>query len=147
MFCAMMVAAIAVMRLFPETPTARFLHRWLAEKPAAWLARIERKHVIFLVLAALLVVVLRDAVPMVAGASDLALFAMWDASVYLDVVMAAWTIAALARGRSGWALVRLRLDRLVTRRRPRAARPRARRTRAVRPVANDDDGDGLVLAA
>ncbi|MDB5710907.1 MAG: putative rane protein [Sphingomonas bacterium] len=147
MFMALMLAAIAVTRLFPDTGTGRFLHRWLAEKPAAWLATIERKHVIFLALAALLVVVLREAVPMVAGAGDLALFAMWDASVYLDVVMAAWTIAALARGRSGWAVVRHRLGQLVARRRPRAARPRARRTRAVRPVANDDDGDGWALAA
>jgi hypothetical protein len=147
MFCAMMVAAIVVMRLFPETPTARFLHRWLAEKPAAWLARIERKHVIFLVLAALLVVVLRDAVPMVAGASDLALFAMWDASVYLDVVMAAWTIAALARGRSGWAVVRHRIARSVARRRVRAPRPRSRRSKPMRPTANEDDGDGIALAA
>lgn len=147
MFVALMLAAIAVTRLFPETATGRFLHCWLAEKPAAWLATIERKHVIFLVLAALLVVVLREAVPMVAGAGDLALFAMWDASVYLDVVMAAWTIAAVARGRSGWAAVRHRLSRVVTRRHPRPARSRARRTRAVRPVANDDDGDGLALAA
>jgi hypothetical protein len=141
MFVALMVLAIAVTRLFPETPTGRFLHRWLAEKPAAWLARIERRHVIFLVLAALLVVVLREAVPMVAGASDLALFAMWDASVYLDVVMAAWTIAALARGRSGWAVVRLKLGAVLGQRGRTGARRRARRSRPqMRPPSNDDEG-------
>ena len=146
MFTALMVLAIAVTRLFPDTATGRFLHRWLAEKPAVWLATIERKHVIFLVLAALLVVVLREAVPMVAGASDLALFAMWDASVYLDVVMAAWTIAALARGRSGWAVVRLKLNSVLGGRMRSRARRRARRARPqVRPPANDDEG--LALAA
>ena len=140
MFTALMVLAIAVTRLFPDTATGRFLHRWLAEKPAVWLATIERKHVIFLVLAALLVVVLREAVPMVAGASDLALFAMWDASVYLDVVMAAWTIAAAARGRSGWAVVRAKVGAVLGKRRT-GARRRARHSRPqVRPPANDDDG-------
>lgn len=141
MFVALMALAIAVTRLFPETATGRFLHRWLAEKPAAWLATIERKHVIFLILAALLVIVLREAVPMLASASDLALFAMWDASVYLDVVMAAWTIAALARGRSGWAVVRLKLSAVLGRRVRTGARRRARRSRPlVRPPANDDEG-------
>ena len=144
MFVAVMVLAIAVTRLFPDTATGRFLHRWLAEKPAAWLATIERKHVIFLVLAALLVVVLREAVPMI-GAADMALFAMWDASVYLDVVMAAWTIAALSRGRSGWAVVRLKLGAMPGRRARTGARRRARRARPqVRPPANDDEGLGRV---
>jgi hypothetical protein len=146
MFVALMLAVIAVTRLFPDTATGRFLHHWLAEKPAAWLATIERKHVIFLVLAALLVAVLREAVPMVAGASDLALFAMWDASVYLDVVMTAWTIAALARGRSGWAVVRSKLVAVIGRPVGTGARRRARRSRPrVRSAANDDEG--LRLAA
>jgi hypothetical protein len=35
MFVALMVLAIAVTRLFPDTATGRFLHCWLAEKPAA----------------------------------------------------------------------------------------------------------------
>lgn len=147
MFCAMMVAAIAVMRLFPETPTARFLHRWLAEKPAAWIDAIRRKHVIFLLLTIGMVLVLREAAPMLAGSSELALFGLWDASVYLDVVLAAWTIAALGRGRIGWTAVRAKLVAMIARRRTRAPRARARRSRPVRPVANDDDGHGAALAA
>ena len=147
MIFALMAMVIAVTRLFPDTATGRFLHRWLAEEPAAWLAAIERKHVIFLLLAALLVVALREAVPMI-GAADMALFAMWDASVYLDVVMAAWTIAALARGRSGWAVVRLKLVAALGQRRQTGARRRARRARMrVRPPANDDDGPGVALIA
>ena len=146
MFTALMVLAIAVTRLFPDTATGRFLHRWLAEKPAVWLATIERKHVIFLVLAALLVVVLREALPMAGGASELAVFAAWDASVYLDVVMAVWTVAALTRGRSGWAVVRLKLRAVLGTRTRTGARQRARRSRPqVRPPANDEDG--LALAA
>jgi hypothetical protein len=78
----------------------------------------------------------------------MALFAMWDASVYLDVVMAAWTIAALARGRSGWAVVRLKLVAALGQRRQTGARRRARRARMrVRPPANDDDGPGVALIA
>jgi hypothetical protein len=88
----------------------------------------------------LLVVVLREAVPMI-GAADMAMLAMWDASVYLDVVMAVWTVAALARGRAGWAVVRLKLRAAIGGRRPTGARRRAPRTRPqVRPPANDDDG-------
>lgn len=146
MFCAMMMAAIAVMRLFPETPVARFLHFWLAEKTAAWIDGIRRKHVIFVLLTIGMVLVLREAAPMLAGTSELALFGIWDASVYLDVAIAAWTIAALGRGRVGWAVVRARLVALIARRRVRAPRARARRSRPV-PVANDDDGDGVALAA
>ncbi len=146
MFYTMMVAAIAVMRLFPETPTARFLHRWLAEKPAAWIDAIRRKHLIFLLLTIGMVLVLREAAPMLAGSSELALFGLWDASIYLDVVMAAWTIAALARRRSGWAVVRLKLVTLLGQPRTTRARRRARRSRPpVRLPANDDEG--LALAA
>ncbi|MES2043861.1 MAG: hypothetical protein V4475_08275 [Pseudomonadota bacterium] len=146
MFYTMMVAAIAVMRLFPETPTARFLHRWLAEKPAAWIDAVRRKHLIFLLLTIGTVLVLREAAPMLAGSSELALFGIWDASVYLDVAMAAWTIAALARGRSGWAVLRPKLVTLLGRPRITRARRRARRSppRARLP-ANDDEG--LTLAA
>jgi hypothetical protein len=146
MFYTMMVAAIAVMRLFPETPTARFLHRWLAEKPAAWIDAIRRTHLIFLLLTIGMVLVLREAAPMLAGSSELALFGIWDASVYLDVAMAAWTIAALARGRSGWAVLRPKLVTLLGRPRITRARRRARRSPSrARLPANDDEG--LTLAA
>jgi hypothetical protein len=149
MFVALMVLAIAVTRLFPDTATGRFLHRWLAEKPAAWIDRIERKQIIFLLLAVGAALILREAAPMLAGTSELALLGLWDASVYLDVVMAVWTLGALSRGRAGWAVVRQRLVSAVRRGRPAtAARPRAVRSRSQRTVvANDDDGDGLVLAA
>ena len=147
MFTALMVLAIAVARLFPDTATGRFLHRWLAEKPAAWIEGIQRKHVIFLLLTISAVVLLREAAPMLASTGELALFGIWDASVYLDVVLAAWTIAALGRGRIGWRVMRAKLVMMIARRRIRAPRPRARRSRPVRPVANDDDGNGAVLAA
>jgi len=147
MIVGLIAMAMLVMRLFPDTPTGHFLHRWLAEKPAAWIAGVERKQVIFLLLIVAAAMILREAAPMLAGTSELALFGLWDASVYLDVVMAVWTLAALARGRAGWAMVRQRLGQNIARRRARAVRPRARRTKPVRPVANDDDGDGLVLAA
>lgn len=147
MFTVLMVLAIAVARLFPDTATGRFLHRWLAEKPAAWIDRIQRKHVIFLLLTVGAVLLLREAAPMLASTGDLALFGIWDASVYLDVVLAAWTIAALGRGRIGWTVTRAKLVAMIARRRTRAPRPRARRSRPVRPVANDDDGDGAALAA
>ena len=142
MFTALMVLAIAVTRLFPDTPTGRFLHRWLAEKPAAWIDGIQRQHVIFLLLTVGAALVLREAAPMLASTSELALLGIWDASVYLDLVMAAWTIVALARGRSGFAVMRQRLVAAVRRGRcVRTARPRARHSKPVRSVANDDDGD------
>ena len=141
MFTVLMILAIAVMRLFPDTATGRFLHCWLAEKPAAWIDAIQRKHVIFLLLMIAAVLVLREAAPMLAGSSELALFGIWDASVYLDVVLAAWTIAALGRGRVGWTVTRAKLVAMIARRRTRAPRPRARRSKPVRPVANDDDGE------
>lgn len=148
MIVAMIALAMLVMRLFPDTPTGRFLHRWLAEKPVAWIAGVKRKQIIFVLLTVAVVLTLREAAPMLAGTSELALFGIWDASVYLDVVMAVWTLAALSRGRAGWAVLQERVAQRFSGRRSRVARPRARRTRPVRPrVSNDDDGLVLALAA
>lgn len=141
MLAGIAVAALLVMILFPATDVGRALHRWLVVEPAAWLARIERKQIIFFLMLMVLMLVIREAVIM-APAVDFGMVAMWDASVYLDVLAAAWMVAATARGKTGWAFVRGRASKLVARlighTRP-AQRPRASRSAPRPPAANDSD--------
>jgi len=136
MLASMLIVAMAIMKMWPQMPTSRWLHRALVEIPLELAAGVERKHLIFvaILLAGMLALAMM-------GPLDMALIGMWDLAVYLDVATAVLTITAVARGRSAWLLIRAwavgMTARIGVRRlRPRAVRPRIRRG------ANDDDGDG-----
>lgn len=138
MLASMLIVAMAIMKLWPQTPTSRWLHRALVEIPLELAAKVERKHLIFV--AILLTGMLALAMM---GPLDLALVGMWDLAVYLDVATAVLTITAVARGRSAWLLIRAWAAGMTTRIGARRPRPRAVRPR-IRRGANDDDADGLV---
>lgn len=115
--------------------------------PLALLARIERRHLIFLVIG--LFVMQSFAMVMTA---DLAVVAALDIATYVDAALTVWTVAALTRirGAGAWTAGWLRAGR---RRglRPTAAQRMPRRHRLPMPLrapANDDeDGPARPLAA
>lgn len=136
----LMACAVLAMRWFPQTRIAR----WFAsatEATIAAAARIERRHLVFVILMTVILVAGTELLAM-AGPLDVGLVVMWDVATFVDALLATATLAAVARGRSGWRYV---AQRLVPR---RGARRRRRAARAVVKADNDDEGHrGLALAA
>lgn len=139
-FALFLVALIAAMIFAPETPIAGWLHRHLVEEPLRLSARLERKHILFLVVGMVALQGFAVTLP-----AEMAMIMAWDVTVYVDVLIAGWTLSAFARVRSMRAWITLQIGRLL----PRRARIRARRIRrAVRPrsAANDDDPAFVALS-
>lgn len=124
---------IIVLRLFPETATARQFQR-VVDITRASFARIERRHLIFLALMTLILVVGAEMLA-VAGPFDTALVLLWDVSTYVDIALTTAVAAAATRGGAGW---RGMIARFLPRRAVRARRPR-RNARMAPPSANNDD--------
>ncbi len=133
MILAVLLFAVLVVRLHPDTPAARWLRDGLVERPLAVFARIERRYVI----AALIMLVVGLAgVPAMTG--ELAWLMATDTSLLIDIAVAAYTLAAARGLRAGWRMTggRLLASRPKAQSRPR---PRSRRPRpAPAPAANDD---------
>jgi hypothetical protein len=128
---------IALMKVFPDLPFARWLTYWLVERPLEWLASAQRHHIIFVVVA--IGLLLAPEALMMLGAVDLSVvtFAL-DVSFYIDTIAVMALVGVVTNAVRGWNVVRL----LVTRPRRPAIRGRRRR-RGVRPrrgPANDDEG-------
>lgn len=142
MLSCLLACAVLAMRWFPGTPAARWFAR-ATEATIAAAARIERRHLVFVILMTVILVAGTELLAM-AGPLDVGLVVMWDVATFVDALLATATLAAVARGRSGWRYV---AQRLAPR---RAARARRRRSaaRAVVKADNDDEGHGgLALAA
>ncbi|HEX4695073.1 hypothetical protein [Sphingomonas sp.] len=128
------------------TPVGRLLHRWLVAMPADRLSRVERSHVLLLLVIVGIVVVAtwllaEEARVMLAfGLPDLAgLAAAIDLGTLLDVTLVAVAAASAVRVRSIVAWMRGRPA-------PRRPRQRTIRVRRSRPPANDDDGRPALAA-
>lgn len=144
----LLLALMAVMKLAPHSGAGRLLNRQLVELPLALFARMERHHLIFvLVVAALLMAGTEVLVGL--GSVDFALVYALDLSLYIDGLLAAMALASLTRTKSGVTALRLgaaslgaRLRRVMGRRRVRTAVPRRDG-----PPANDDDHPVIAAAA
>lgn len=156
MLVLILCAALAVMMIFPDTPTGKALRRLLVEAPARTLSRLTPGHLLIalaLVGASILVVLLFEAEGVrllgLAVPEGLAWVAAFDVATFLDVFAAAAMIAAGARLRSLQDLARSArawtrsLASRVLRAPHRAGRGRRRRARrpGARP-AKGDDGEG-----
>jgi hypothetical protein len=143
MLTGVFTLAVLIAKLFPETPIGRALHSCLVEEPSRLAARVERKHLIYLALLLLAGQAMAAVVSF-----DLALLAAWDISIYLDLTLAVWTIAAVARGKVTWSLFKAQTSRMASlrpaKKRP-AVRTRTPRIRVKRMPANDDDDEGEEL--
>lgn len=146
MLISILVLAFLNARLFPETPTGHWLQRVIVDLPITWMSRVERKHVIFLVVVLLGIQALAAFAPL-----DMALVAAWDVSVYIDLVFAVWTVAIATRGMAAGRHLKASLRAVSTgaRRRFATRRSRARsvRTRPPARPANDDDRPVFAAAA
>ena len=141
MLALILAMTIATMKLWPQTPTARLLHKALVEAPLRIVARTRRKHLFF---AAIILLFLMT--PAMLGPFDLALYGAWDIAAFLDLASVALAVAAVARGRSAVSFVRSWAVGIAARPAARRAWRRAHRARVTR-AANDDDGDGRAVFA
>lgn len=132
-FALFMAALVSVMLFASETPTADWLHRHMVREPLSLAAAFERKHILFLVVGLFALQGFAMALP-----AEMAVLMAWDLTVYVDLLIASWTLSAFARFRPMRAWIGLQVQRLL----PRRARVRARRVRRAagpRHAANDDD--------
>jgi hypothetical protein len=142
MLTGLLIVVTLIMKLFPETPLARSLHRRLVEWPLARLAAMNRRHAIFAVILVGLVFFASDLLVML-GPADAALGLAWDLSLYVDTLLAAAALAAVARGKIVW-----RASLVHALRRPRRPRARSRRPLRSRPPvrgANGEEGPAWAL--
>lgn len=143
MLTSFLVIATVVMWIWPKTPTARWLRRILVDAPLALAARLERRHVVFLLLIAL-VLPLGAEFFLATGSADVAVALLWQASAWLDASLAVAAMTALGRG--GAAIVHAtRLVRCIARR-GIGRRPRVRRRPAGRPQSKDEPHGPFVPA-
>jgi len=145
MMAGTLAAAWLVMACASETSIARWLNHWLVEWPAAKLIDVERRHLIFIVVALVSAQALLSV-----GLPDVGLVVAWDVSTYVDIVLATWTLAAVTnlKAANRLAVQRWRLLASGLRRgrpQPRSKRPARRPTQT--PSANDDDHPALAIAA
>lgn len=139
MLTAIFAVAIFVARLFPETPAGKWLHLNLAELPLRWACGLERKYVIF----ALLIVIAGPALT-AAAPLELALIYALDLSLYIDVVVAVGTAAALTGCKTAWTAIKARASSIANafrKTRPPSGKRRAAKQRPHRPATNDDDAE------
>jgi hypothetical protein len=143
MFEAVAVGIIMILKLFPDTPTARLLHTYLVERPAAWIASRTRAHVIMGLILIGLAFSGAEFV-MLAGTADVAMLMAWDMAVFFDALIVSWAAASTARvGAAKQYLLSLWRGG-----RPRVkARRRAVRQRRARQPSNDDEPAPGLLAA
>ena len=136
-FALFLAGLIAVMLFAPDTDIARWLHRATVQEPLDRLARLERKHLLFLIVGLFAIQAYAAVLP-----AELAIALAWDMTAYVDAMIATWALSTFARFHSMKAWAAVRMEALLA---PfRRFRMRARRSRPVRSegrkrAANDDD--------
>jgi hypothetical protein len=133
---------IALMKLFPETPLARTLHDAFVARPLALAGRLERKHIILVV-----ILLCCGQTLALAGSAELAIAYAVDMSIYADAMIAGTLATATLRLRSLASACKARLGRLVmsSRPRPRSRRPKSA-TRSLPAPSNDGEPAGAWTA-
>lgn len=144
-FALFLAGLIAMMLFAPDTDIARWLHRATVQDPLDRLARLERKHILFLVVGLFAIQAYAAVLP-----AELAIVLAWDMTAYVDAMIATWALSTFARLNSmkAWAAVRMAALLAPFRRlRMRARRSRPVRPKARKPAANDDDPWSVPMAA
>lgn len=144
-FALFLAGLIAVMLLAPDTDAARWLHRATVQAPLDLFARLERKHILFMIVGLFAIQAYAAVLP-----AELAIALAWDMTAYVDAMIATWALSTFARLNSmkAWAAVRMAALLAPFRRlRMRARRTRPARPEARQPAANDDDPRPVPMAA
>ena len=131
------LTAMAIMRLWPEIPIARWLHLVLVEAPLRLAAGLERRHLVFLIL--LLVVLAAGGEMLALAGPNIGVAIIWDVATYVDLAAAMMAAGALARTRPKYFLLRARISSLVRRIAGHRRQRRARRL-SKPPAGRDSDG-------
>lgn len=133
----LLLIAILIMKIWPETDAAHWLHRIMVAQPVTVLATVTRQKIIFGVLLFVMLIGFAEL-----GAPQLITAIAFDFSVFYDAVITVWTVAALTRLRGSRTALRARLHVTGLRQtRPRRRR-RQRDAMAMRSGANDDEHPG-----
>ena len=144
-FALFLAGLVAVMLFAPGTDAARWLHRTTVEEPIRLVERLERRHILFLVVGLFAIQAYAAVLP-----AELAVALAWDMTAYVDAMIATWALSTFARIRSMRAWVAVRLAAMLApfgRLRARARRNRPVRPDARKPAANDDDPWPVLMAA
>lgn len=144
-FALFLAGLIAVMLWARDTDAARWLHRATVEEPLSLFDRLERKHILFLVVGLFAIQAYAAVLP-----AELAVALAWDMTAYVDAMIATWALSTFARFRSIRALIAVRIAALLgpfSRLRKRARRSRPLRSDGRKPAANDDDPWPMLMAA
>jgi hypothetical protein len=136
-FC---LALMLVMRLAPDSPFGKALNRQLVEVPLRLLGRMQRHHLIFLIIIVGLTMVGSEVI-FALGTVDFAVIYALDLSLYVDGLLMTLALASLARTRSAIGVLRVGGTALAARLRRRLGRRRTRAGVRKPPAksANDDD--------
>ncbi len=133
MIVGILILALLVMRLWPETPLARTLRALLVDGPSRWL---DRPRLLWLLVIIGLMAAAMAMLPLIPGETALILGIDW--ALYADLITAALVIGTQLR----WRQVRqsfVTLRHWVAARLPRPRAKRAVRVRRHRPPRADDD--------
>jgi hypothetical protein len=131
------------MKLAPYSPAGRWLNHALVERPLRLFGRMQRHHLIFLVLIVMLAMVGTELI-FALGSVDVAVLYALDVSLYVDGLLMTVAVASLVRTRSAAAMLRASAMGLAARLRRRFGRRRVRSASERREgpgAANDDDDD------
>lgn len=149
MLFGLMIALILAMRLFPDTPAAQSLHKYLVEMPLIWWERLDRRQVLFVILTALLMFAFWEAIA-VFGSMDAILLYTFDLALYLDAVIAAVTLTATTNIEAMRSRLRARLVRWTSKQGPAKrlnSGTRHRRLARKKLPTNDDEPASRTLVA
>lgn len=149
MLLSLLLGVLATLIVFPETPTARTLHRVLVEPVARRMSRVRLGHVLFAAamtaIATVLIIAFEGEGLRVFGmlAPDaVGWFAMFDVTLFVDVFAMAVAVAATARLKAvrDQVVARARDALTPVRSALKGSRQRARRDKSTtpRPKRSDD---------
>ena len=159
MLLSVLLGILVTLIVFPETPAARMLHRFLIEPPARRMSRVRFGHMLFGValtmIGATLFLMFEGEGLRVFGmmAPEVATwFAMFDVALFIDVFAMALAVAATARLRAvkdqivaGVSLVPGHIRRALSGGRQRARRDKSNTTRPKRSHDPDPFGAGYAF--
>ena len=147
MILGLIALCLVLMLAFPKTPTARWLHVVLVERPLAWLSTLKRRDVIFVFV---MVALLLSAGEFVAVFGVGELFALGaNLSLLLDAVVVTTAVTIAAAIATAWRNVRGRLSQWFggAQAPQRARAVRQTKTRKPRrPKSLDDEAAGWAAA-
>jgi hypothetical protein len=137
----LLLAAMAVVWLCPQTPLGRLLRRLLVEAPARMLNRLTPRKALFAIVAFVALAVLTAALP-----AELAMLAAVDVATYIEVLSAISLLGLAVRLRNwlklvcvmGACAIRRKLSPAGAFIAGLAARARSPRRRSVRPPSADE---------